>query len=130
MADANPKESKMPDPALSAGSIVNRLRQSLGASGGESEFEGFCGGDRDVEVRRVLVCHTPSVDVLSKATSLNCNLVIAREHPFFTHGTWYASGTTQALRDDPVATSKRRLIEKNDLVDQLKQFTPFRGCGG
>ncbi len=106
----------MLDRPLPATNIANRLREALTATGSEAEFEGFCGGDPQTKINRVLVCHTPTVGVLRQATALNCQLIISREHPFFTHGTWYASGTEQALRDDPVATSKRRLIEEGRLV--------------
>jgi len=99
-----------------ASDVVRRLLAKLGTAGKEAEYEGFCAGDPQLAVSRAACCFSPSVEVLRRATAERRTLVIAREHPFYAHGTFYATGTPAALKDDPVARAKRELITNSRLV--------------
>lgn len=101
---------------VTATTVVQQLRQALNAPANEAQFEGFCAGDAATKVTGVAVCLSPSVDVLKRAIADKKNLIISREHPFYTHGLWYAEGTEAALKNDPVAAAKRDLITSNGLV--------------
>lgn len=96
--------------------IVGRLLSKLGTQAKEAEYEGFCAGDPQLPVTRAACCFSPTVDVLRRAAAEKRTLIIAREHPFYTHGTFYASGTEAALKNDPVARAKRELIASSGLV--------------
>jgi putative NIF3 family GTP cyclohydrolase 1 type 2 len=99
-----------------ATTVIARLLARLGAAGKPAEYEGFCAGDPELPVSRAVCCFSPTVEVLRRASDEKWPLVIAREHPFYTHGTFYASGTEAALKDDPVARAKRELIARGGLV--------------
>lgn len=101
---------------VNATEVVHRLLTTLGTAAKEGEYEGFCAGDPQLSVTRVACCFSPTVEVLRRAAAEKRTLVIAREHPFYTHGTFYASGTEAALKNDPVARAKRELISKSGLV--------------
>jgi putative NIF3 family GTP cyclohydrolase 1 type 2 len=88
----------------------------LGTTAKEAPYEGFCAGDPALPVKRAACCFSPTVEVLRRAAAEKRTLVIAREHPFYTHGTFYASGTEAALKEDPVARAKRELIASGGLV--------------
>ena len=99
-----------------ASDVVRRLLAALGVAAKEAQYEGFCAGDPELPVKRAACCFSPTVEVLRRAAAEKRTLVIAREHPFYTHGTFYAAGTEAALKEDPVARAKRELIASGGLV--------------
>ena len=101
---------------MKANEIVERVLAAMGAGSDESQYEGWCGGDGEIETERVLVCHTPSYGMLRAAAADGRKLVITREHPFYSHGTWYAGGTAEALEGDEVAAKKREVIEREGMA--------------
>jgi putative NIF3 family GTP cyclohydrolase 1 type 2 len=83
-------------------------------------YEGQCAGKNQSVVRGVVVCYTPTLDVLRRAAAEHKNLIISREHPFYLHGGVYYEYCTRGLeaawKDDPVVQAKRDLIDANKLM--------------
>lgn len=99
-----------------ASDIARRVMAALGTNEKEAEYEGFCAGDPQGPVTRAACCFSPTAEALRRAAEEKRTLVIAREHPFYRHGTFYASGTEAALKEDPVARAKRERIASAGLV--------------
>ena len=83
-------------------------------------YEGHCAGAAQSAVQGVVVCYTPTLDLLRRAAAEHKNLIISREHPFYLHGGIYyeycTRGLEEAMKDDPVAQAKRDLINANKLM--------------
>jgi hypothetical protein len=89
-------------------------------------YEGHCAGNRQSAVRGVVVCYTPTLDVLRRAAAEHKSLIISREHPFYLHGGLYyeycTGGLEAAMKDDPVVQAKRDLIDANNMIGERKGF--------
>jgi len=85
-----------------------------------ARYEGLCAGRDQTVVSSAVVCYAPTVDVLRRAAAEKRNLIIGREHPFFLHGGWHYSYTTDGLeaatKDDPVVAGKREIVNSGPLV--------------
>ncbi|HEX5084249.1 MAG TPA: Nif3-like dinuclear metal center hexameric protein [Blastocatellia bacterium] len=97
--------------------IVDRIQKNLGASWKESPMDGFCAGDPDARITGVATSFAPSMETLRRATESKLNLLIVREHPFFSHQEkGYYSAPQDLVARDPTCVAKREFIAKNNMV--------------
>jgi hypothetical protein len=101
---------------ITARQIVDRIRKNLGASWKESPMDGFCAGDPDARITGVATSFAPSMETLRRAAELKLNMLIVREHPFFSHQEkGYYSAPQELVAKDPACLAKREFIAKNNL---------------
>ncbi|PKP68918.1 MAG: hypothetical protein CVT83_04780 [Alphaproteobacteria bacterium HGW-Alphaproteobacteria-5] len=94
--------------------VIASIRGGLGQDGPDAAGQGLVAGDGAAQVRRLLVCQSPSVAVLRVAAAKPGTLVIAREHPYYLHdeSVWSARVDTELLAsNDPVVAGKKAIIE-------------------
>jgi putative NIF3 family GTP cyclohydrolase 1 type 2 len=105
---------------LTGWAVEQMLWASLDHPLSTAMYEGLCAGNDQSAVRGVVVCYTPTLDVLRRAAAEHKNLIISREHPFYLHGGLYyaycTGGLEAAMKDDPVVQAKRDLINANNMM--------------
>src|SRR5438045_1901560 len=100
---------------ITAGDVVERIRASLRATWKDSAVDGFSAGGPDTIVTGIATTFAPSLKVLKQAAAANRNMIVAREHPFYSHGR-AASAPTGAMKDDAACAAKQDLIARHNLV--------------
>jgi putative NIF3 family GTP cyclohydrolase 1 type 2 len=108
--------------ALTAGDIIKRIRDHVGASWLAPTSEGFECGSESVTVNGIVTAWTPTIDAINKAVSLKANFMISVEPPYWHEfgsiktEVSYGRPTPEALNANPVYQSKKKLIDSNNLV--------------
>lgn len=103
--------------SITARQIVERIRKELGADWKDSELDVFCAGDPETRVTGIATSFAASMDVLQRAADEKKNMLIVREHPFYSHGSLsYFRVPQEQISKDPVCIAKKKFIEDNGLV--------------
>lgn len=77
----------------------------------ENTVDVFKAGDPETRVTGIVTTMFATMDVLKKAVSLGCNLIIAHEPVFYNH-----RDDTAPFKDDPVFLEKKKYIDDHKLV--------------
>jgi putative NIF3 family GTP cyclohydrolase 1 type 2 len=101
--------------SLSAQDVVARIREGLGVPWQDSPIDAFSAGRPQTRVTGIATSFSPSLKVLRQAAAANRNMIIAREHVFYSHGRAPAQ-LPERLKQDPVCAAKQDLIERHNLV--------------
>jgi putative NIF3 family GTP cyclohydrolase 1 type 2 len=101
--------------ALSAQNVVDRIRASLGVPWKDSEIDAYSAGRPETQVTGIATSFAPSLKVLRQAVAANRNMIIAREHLFYSHGR-APTELPETLRQDPACAAKQELIVRHNLV--------------
>lgn len=99
--------------------VIATIRGELDGGASEAAAEGLIAGKPDQVVRQVLVCQSPSVSIIRKASAEAGTLLISREHPYYVHdeSPWSVGVDAQlASAQDAVLIGKRGLIEAGDMA--------------
>jgi putative NIF3 family GTP cyclohydrolase 1 type 2 len=103
--------------AITAQSIVQRIREQLGTGWKDSPSDAFIAGNPGSEVKGIVTTFAPSLEVLHKAVAGGRNLIISRESPYWARQAPPGSGRGPAPMDkDPIYRLKRDYIAANNLV--------------
>jgi putative NIF3 family GTP cyclohydrolase 1 type 2 len=108
--------------SLTANGVVERIRSQASSAWMGGTSEGFQCGDLNARVTGIATVWTPTVEALQKAISMQNNLIISMEPPF-----WRESGTVQAevsmgtpsvkvLEASSVYQYKKKLIDDHELI--------------
>ena len=96
---------------LTAEEVVGRMKSHLTCPWAEETVDTFKAGSPEQEITGVACTFMATVDVLERAASLGCNLVITHEPTYYNH-----YDTKDLLEDDAVYAAKQAIIEENHLV--------------
>ena len=97
--------------ALTADTVVGRIRENVGVPWREKTTDGFKAGNPTTLVTGVATTVMATVDVLRQAVTARRNLIVVQEPTF------YAADDGSGTRgSDPVYLAKRRFIEEQKLV--------------
>ena len=108
--------------AVTAGQIVKRIRDRVGASWKSPSSEGFECGNENANVTGIVTAWTPTLEVIEKAVSLKHNFIVCMEPPFWHEfgqvktEVSYGRPTPEMLDKNPVYQHKKKLIESNHLA--------------
>jgi putative NIF3 family GTP cyclohydrolase 1 type 2 len=105
--------------SLSAGDIVERIKQKVGVEWKRDTVDTFKAGDPATIVRGIAVCTMPTIDVLKQAASSGSNLVITCEPTFYSKADAAsppAGRGNTANAADPIFNAKNDFIKRNGLV--------------
>jgi putative NIF3 family GTP cyclohydrolase 1 type 2 len=93
---------------LSAQQIVERIQKNLSAPWKDSPLDVFCAGKPDTRVTGIATSFAASMEVLGRAAAAGQNLLIVREHPFFSHqNTGYYSISREPIAKDAVCQAPK-----------------------
>ena len=96
---------------LTAAEVVERMKSQLTCPWAEETVDTFKAGSPEQEITGVACTFMATVDVLERAASMGCNLVIPHEPTYYNH-----YDTKDLLEDDAVYAAKQAIIEENQLV--------------
>jgi putative NIF3 family GTP cyclohydrolase 1 type 2 len=107
---------------LTANVVVERIRSHVGSAWMGGTSEGFQCGDLNAKVTGIATAWTPTVEALQRAISLQHNLIISMEPPF-----WHESGpvftevsmgtpSMKILEASSVYQYKKKLIDDHELI--------------
>jgi len=98
---------------VTAGQIIDRIKQNVGVPWTTPTVDTFKAGDPDTPVTGVAVTMMATLDVLERAAASGRNLVITHEPTFYNH-----LDTTETLekQNDAVLAQKQKFIAEHHLV--------------
>lgn len=91
-------------------SFINSLKKSLGIDWKETAIDDFLYGDPDIELKNVAVTMMATQEVLEKAVSRGCNLIITHEPVFYNH-----HNNLQNISSSMVYEAKEKYLRDNQL---------------
>jgi putative NIF3 family GTP cyclohydrolase 1 type 2 len=97
--------------SMSAGEVVDLVKENLSCSWADETVDTYKAGGPDSEVNGVACTFMATVDVLQKAADAGYNMVITHEPIYYNH-----LDETDLVKDDPVYTAKKEIIEENNMV--------------
>ena len=95
----------------SAEKIIGSIIQHTGSAPVPKTVDVIKAGDPQTRVTGIVTTMFATMDVLKKAVTMNCNLIIAHEPLFYNH-----LDETKQFANDPVFLEKKKFIEDNKLV--------------
>ena len=90
---------------------IETVKSNLTCEWADKTVDTFKAGDPDSEVTGIGTTFIVTMDVLKKAVTLNCNLIITHEPTFYNH-----LDDVDHLKNDPVYQEKLKFIEDNGLI--------------
>lgn len=97
--------------APTAGQIVERIKQNVGAPSRTQTVDGIVAGSADTPVKGIATTMMATLDVIQRASAAGKNMVITHEPTF-----WLHQDSTDGLADDPTLQFKNDFIRKNNVV--------------
>jgi len=91
--------------------VIETIKSNLTCNWADKTVDTFKAGNPDNQVTGIATTFIVTMDVLKKAVSLNCNLIISHEPTFYNH-----LDEVDHLESDPVYQGKLKFIEDNGLV--------------
>jgi len=107
----NVRGAAQPSPQLTAGRIVDRIREKAGVPWRDSSIDGFKAGTPDAIVTGIATSVVATVEVLRRAAASGRNLVVVQEPTFYTA---VEDGGNRAA--DAVYLGKKALVDERHLV--------------
>lgn len=108
---AAPLAKAQPATQLTAGQLVERIRQHVGVPWQTQTVDRILAGNADIVVRGVAVTMMATLDVIEQAVASGKNMIITHEPTFYVH-----QDTTAELGNDPTLKYKLDFIRKNDVA--------------
>jgi putative NIF3 family GTP cyclohydrolase 1 type 2 len=96
---------------LTAGQLVEQIRQHVGVPWRATTVDRILAGKPEIVVRGVAVTMMATLDVIERAVASGKNMIITHEPTFYVH-----EDTTAELADDPTMRYKLDFIRKNDVA--------------
>lgn len=103
--------SQSEGPSMTAGDVVDRIRQNLTCSWADETVDTYKAGSEGVKVTGVACTFMATIDVLKKAAASGCNMVITHEPTYYNH-----LDNTDQLEGDLVYAAKQALIDEHNMV--------------
>ena len=94
-----------------ASEVIEIIKSNLTCQWSDKTVDTFKAGNPDNQVTGIVTTFIVTMDVLTKAVALNCNLIISHEPTFYNH-----LDEVDHLKNDPVYQEKLKFIEENGLV--------------
>jgi putative NIF3 family GTP cyclohydrolase 1 type 2 len=110
-AQASPAPASSPAASLTAGQLVERIRQHVGVPWRTQTVDRILAGNPDIAVRGVAVTMMATLDVIERAVASGKNMIITHEPTFYVH-----EDTTAELGNDPTLKYKLDFIRKHDVA--------------
>jgi len=104
-------EAKNNKNSLTAGQIIEKIKQSVTCPWQQQTVDTFKAGNQDTPVTGIAVTFMATYDVLGRAVQQGCNFIITHEPTFYEH-----QEDTSRLDPDPVIEAKRKFIKDNNLT--------------
>jgi len=106
---------------LTAQTVAQRIRMTLGGDWPLTGPDGFKAGDPSTVVKGIATTAMATLDVLKQASKANTNLILTYEPTFYSRMDGHlppgaVGGRVAGDADDPVIKAKREFIDKNGLV--------------
>jgi putative NIF3 family GTP cyclohydrolase 1 type 2 len=98
-------------PPLTAGQVVERIRQNLGIPWRGGEIDTFKSGAPETPVTGIVTTMMSTFDVLKRSVAARKNMIITHEPTF-----WSGSDAVAAFAADPLYLKKSAYIKDNGLV--------------
>ncbi len=98
-------------PHLTAGQLVERIRDQVGVPWRAETVDRILAGDANTVVRGVAVTMMATLDVIERAVAAGKNMIITHEPTFYVH-----EDTTREIQNDPTLKYKLDFIRKNDVA--------------
>jgi len=103
-------EAKNNKNSLTAGQIIEKIKQSVTCPWQQQTVDTFKAGNPDTPVTGIAVTFMATYDVLGRAVQQGCNFIITHEPTFYEH-----QEDTSRLDPDPVIEAKRKFIKDNNV---------------
>jgi putative NIF3 family GTP cyclohydrolase 1 type 2 len=97
--------------APTAGQIVERIKQNVGAPSRTQTVDRIVAGSADTPVKGIATTMMATLDVIQRASAAGKNMVITHEPTF-----WLHQDSTDGLGDDQTLQFKNDFIRKNNVV--------------
>jgi putative NIF3 family GTP cyclohydrolase 1 type 2 len=108
---ATPFASAHADTQLTAGQLVERIRQHVGVPWRSQTVDRILAGNAQITVQGVAVTMMATLDVIERAVASGKNMIITHEPTFYVH-----EDTTAELASDPTMKYKLDFIRKHDVA--------------
>jgi len=97
--------------SMTANEVVDLIKKNVTCSWADETVDTYKAGGPDSEVSGIACTFMATVDVLRKAASEGCNMVITHEPTYYNH-----LDNRDLLEGDPVYKAKQTIIEENNMV--------------
>lgn len=94
-----------------ASSVIETIIKQTGSQRVPNTVDVIKAGDPQTPVKGIVTTMFATMEVLKKAVTMNCNLIIAHEPVFYNH-----RDETAQFKNDPVFLEKKKFIDDNKLV--------------
>jgi len=94
-----------------ASSVIETIIKQTGSQPVPNTVDVIKAGDPQTPVKGIVTTMFATMEVLKKAVTMNCNLIIAHEPVFYNH-----RDETAQFKNDPVFLEKKKFIDDNKLV--------------
>jgi len=108
---ATPMTKAQPSTHLTAGQLVDQIRQHVGVPWHTPTVDRILAGNAEIPVRGVAVTMMATLDVIERSVASGKNMIITHEPTFYVH-----EDTTAELGNDPTLKYKLDFIRKNDVT--------------
>jgi putative NIF3 family GTP cyclohydrolase 1 type 2 len=106
--------------SLTAIAVVEKIRSQVSSAWMGGTTEGFQCGDRNATVTGIATAWTPTIQALQKAVSLQHNLIVSMEPPF-----WFESGTVRT--EVSMGTPSMKVLEASSVYQYKKKLIDDHG---
>jgi len=96
---------------ITAGEVVKRIKDNLTCTWSEQTVDTFKSGSDTMEVTGIVTTFLATQEVLEKAVSLGCNMIITHEPTYYNH-----QDNTDEIGNDKVLQAKKKFIEDHGLI--------------
>lgn len=96
---------------LTAGEVIDRIKAKVAIPWRAQTVDNIIAGTRETPVRGLATTMMATFDVLQRAATAGCNMVVTHEPTFYSH-----QDATDAFADDPIYRAKREFIEKHQMI--------------
>ena len=96
---------------LTAGALVQRIRDHVGIPWREQTVDHLVAGDAGPPIRGIATTMMATLDVLERAATAGKNMIVTHETPFYLH-----QDHTDDIKDDPTLKYKLAFIQQHDMA--------------
>jgi putative NIF3 family GTP cyclohydrolase 1 type 2 len=96
---------------LTAGQVVDRIRQQVGVPWRAQTVDQIVAGDESTPVHGIATTMMATLDVVERAAAAGKNMIVTHETPFYLH-----QDHTEDIKDDPTLKYKLEFIRRHNMA--------------
>ena len=97
--------------SLTAGQVVDRIRQQVGVPWRAQTVDQIVAGDESTPIHGIATTMMATLDVVERAAAAGKNMIVTHETPFYLH-----QDHTEDIKDDPTLKYKLEFIRRHNMA--------------